>query len=182
MLLSIRHPFFNPRSGSAVRRYATLLPGLVFALAMPALAGSATVSPAVQAPDTTSNLHTASKQELDVIKVLLAQEAAWNRGDIDSFAKAYKDSPDTIFLTHQVSRGYAGLIEQYRRDYPTKAAMGTLSFSELEVHPLDENFAVCIGKYQLERSKKDGGHAEGLFSLVFEKTDKGWKIIIDHTT
>src|SRR6202165_961488 len=104
MLLSIRHPFFNPRSGSAVRRSAILLPGLVLALAMPALAGSATVSPAVQAPDTISNLHTASKQELDVIKVILAQEAAWNRGDIDSFAKAYKASTDHIFLTHQVSR------------------------------------------------------------------------------
>jgi len=127
-------------------------------------------------------LHTASKQELEIVKVLLAQEAAWNRGDLDSFAKGYKDSPDTIFLTRSVSRGYTGLIAQYHQDYPTKASMGTLAFSELEVHTLDENFAVCIGKYQLERSKKDGGHAEGLFSLVFEKTDQGWKIIIDHTT
>jgi ketosteroid isomerase-like protein len=132
-----------------------------------------------QAPDP---LHTATQQELGVVKVLLAQEAAWNRGDIEGFAQGYKDSPDTIFLTRQVSRGFAGLVEQYRHDYPTKAAMGTLSFSDLEVHPLDDRFAVCIGKYELERSKKDGGHAEGLFSLVLEKTDKGWKIIIDHTT
>jgi ketosteroid isomerase-like protein len=132
-----------------------------------------------QAPDP---LHTATPQELGVVKVLLAQEAAWNRGDIEGFAQGYKDSPDTIFLTRQISRGYAGLVEQYRHDYPTKAAMGTLSFSDLEVHPLDDRFAVCVGKYELERSKKDGGHAEGLFSLVLEKTDKGWKIIIDHTT
>jgi ketosteroid isomerase-like protein len=127
-------------------------------------------------------LHTASKQELDIVKVLLAQEAAWNRGDIEGFARGYKDSPDTIFLSRQLSRGYAGLIEQYHRDYPTKAAMGTLAFSDLEVRPLDENYAVCLGKYELERSKKEGGRAEGLFSLVFEKTEKGWKIIIDHTT
>jgi ketosteroid isomerase-like protein len=132
-----------------------------------------------QAPDP---LRTATPQELGVVKVLLAQEAAWNRGDIEGFAQGYKDSPDTIFLTRQISRGYAGLVEQYRHDYPTKAAMGTLSFSDLEVHPLDDRFAVCVGKYELERSKKDGGHAEGLFSLVLEKTDKGWKIIIDHTT
>jgi ketosteroid isomerase-like protein len=132
-----------------------------------------------QAPDP---LHTATQQELDIVKVLLAQEAAWNRGDIDGFVQSYKDSPDTIFLTRQISRGFVGLVEQYHHDYPTKAAMGTLSFSDLEVHPLDDRFAVCIGKYELERSKKDGGHAEGLFSLVLEKTDKGWKIIIDHTT
>jgi ketosteroid isomerase-like protein len=132
-----------------------------------------------QAPDP---LHTATPEELGVVKVLLAQEAAWNRGDIEGFAQGYKDSPDTIFLTRQISRGYAGLVEQYRHDYPTKAAMGTLSFSDLEVRPLDDRFAVCIGKYELERSKKDGGRAEGLFSLVLEKTEKGWKIIIDHTT
>jgi uncharacterized protein (TIGR02246 family) len=130
----------------------------------------------------TNPLHTASRQELDVIKVLLAQEDAWNKGDIGTFASSYKDAPDTLFITHQVSRGYAGLIDQYKRDYPTRAAMGTLSFSDLEVRTLDENFAVVIGKYRLDRSKKDGGNAGGLFSLVFEKTDKGWKIIIDHTT
>jgi ketosteroid isomerase-like protein len=132
-----------------------------------------------QAPDT---LHTASRQELDVIKVLLAQEAAWNRGDLSAFASGYKDAPDTLFITHQVSRGYSGLLDSYKRDYPTLAAMGTLSFSELEVRPLDENFAVCIGKYHLERGKKDGGGAGGIFSLVFEKTADGWKIIVDHTT
>jgi uncharacterized protein (TIGR02246 family) len=127
-------------------------------------------------------LHTASRQELDVIKVLLAQEAAWNKGDLTAFASSYKDAPDTLFVTHQVSRGFSGLLDQYKRDYPSRAAMGTLAFSELEVRPLDENFAVVIGKYHLDRSKKDGGNAEGLFTLVVEKTDAGWKIIIDHTT
>jgi len=127
-------------------------------------------------------LHTATQQELDVIKVLLKQEEAWNHGDIDAFAQGYKDSPDTLFVTHQISRSYAGMVDAYKRDYPTKAAMGTLTYSELEVHPLDEKFAVVIGKYHLDRAKKEGGNAEGLFSLVFEKTNKGWKIIIDHTT
>ena len=127
-------------------------------------------------------LHTATQQELDVIKILLKQESAWNHGDLDSFVQCYKDSPDTLFITHQISRSFAGMVEEYHRDYPTKAAMGTLAFSELEVHPLDEKFAVVIGKYHLERNKKEGGNADGIFSLVFEKTDKGWKIIIDHTT
>ncbi len=128
------------------------------------------------------NLHTATQQELDVVKVLLKQETAWNKGDIDSFAKGYKDSPDTLFITRQVSRGFAGMLTEYHQNYPTRAAMGTLAFTELEVHPLDEKFAVCIGKYHLDRAKKDGGNAEGIFSLVFEKTEAGWKIVVDHTT
>jgi uncharacterized protein (TIGR02246 family) len=127
-------------------------------------------------------LHTATRQELDVIKVLLAQESAWNRGDLTAFASSYKDAPDTLFITHQVSRGFAGLLDEYKHDYPNKAAMGTLTYSDLEVRSLDDNFAVAIGKYHLDRGKKEGGAADGIFSLVFEKTDKGWKIIIDHTT
>jgi uncharacterized protein (TIGR02246 family) len=127
-------------------------------------------------------LHTATRQELDVIKVLLAQEDAWNRGDLNSFASGYKDAPDILFITKQVSRGYAGLIDEYKHDYPNRASMGTLAYSELEVRSLDENFAVAIGRYHVDRGKKEGGSADGLFSLVFEKTDKGWKIIIDHTT
>ncbi|HUZ93994.1 MAG TPA: nuclear transport factor 2 family protein [Edaphobacter sp.] len=127
-------------------------------------------------------LTTASRQQLDVVKVLLTQEAAWNRGDIDAFVQTYKDAPDTLMVTHQISHGFAGLVEEYKHDYPTKAAMGTLAFSELEARPLDANFAIVVGKYHLERAKKEGGNAEGVFSVVLEKTDKGWKIVLDHTT
>ena len=127
-------------------------------------------------------LTTVPQGQLDVIKVLLMQEAAWNRGDLVAFAESYKDSPDTLFITNTVNRGFAGLVDSYKRDYPTKATMGTLGFSELEAHLLDERFAVVIGRYNLERGKKEGGNATGLFSLVLEKTDKGWKIIVDHTT
>jgi len=128
-------------------------------------------------------LRTASQQELDVIKVLLKQEAAWNRGDIDAFAEGFKNSPDTLFINgNQIQRGYSVMLAGYHRDYPTRDAMGQLEFSELEVHPIDEKAAACIGRYRLERSKKNGGNAEGLFSMIFEKTESGWKIVVDHTT
>lgn len=129
-----------------------------------------------------TQLKTASQVELDVIKVLLKQEAAWNRGDIDSFAEGYKNSPDTLFINNQVQRGYSGMLDAYHHEYPTKESMGQLTFSELEVHAIDEKVAVCIGKYRLDRSKKAGGSAMGLFSQVFEKTASGWKIVVDHTT
>jgi len=150
------------------RRYTAILT-LVFAFALSALAQD-------------DQLKTASKQELDIIKVLVAQEDAWNKGDLPAFIQGYKNSPDTLFVTHQVFRGVDGMLDEYRHNYPTKAIMGTLAFSELEVHSLDEKFAVVIGKYRLDRGKKEGGPASGIFSLIFEKTDQGWKIIVDHTT
>src|SRR5580698_933599 len=104
---------------------ATLLPLVLF---VPSLLPAQSQDP--------NPLHTATRQELDVIKVVLAQETAWNKGDLTAFASSYKDAQDTLFITRQVSRGYAGLIDEYKRDYPTRAAMGTLAFSELEVRTL----------------------------------------------
>jgi ketosteroid isomerase-like protein len=161
---------------------ATLGCVLLLAAGAPARAQDDKPGPIPVAPDQANPLHTASRVELDIVKVVLTQEKAWNAGDIDGYAKGYKDSPDTIFIGKQVSKGYAQMLEDYKRNYPTRASMGTLTFSELEVHALSDTFAVCLGKYHLERSKKDGGGADGLFSLVFEKTDQGWKIVLDHTT
>jgi len=138
-----------------------------------------TLQPAIAQTD---NLKMATQQELDVVKVLLKQESAWNRGDLDTFAQAYKNAPDTLFLSGTVHRGFDNMLAEYHQNYPTKDSMGTLSFSALEVHPLGDTYAVCIGRYRLERSKKLGGTAEGLFSLVLEKTADGWKIVVDHTT
>jgi ketosteroid isomerase-like protein len=130
----------------------------------------------------TSNLKTATQLELDVVKVLLRQEAAWNRGDLDAFAEGYKNSPDTLFINTQIQRGYDSMLAAYHHNYPTKESMGTLAFTDLEVHPLGDNFAACLGRFHLERSKKNGGNADGLFSLVLEKTADGWRIVLDHTT
>jgi ketosteroid isomerase-like protein len=161
------------RSGVVrVGAVAVLVCGLLFA-GTPSARAQATV----QDP-----LHMASRQELDVIKVVLAQEKAWNAGDLDAYTKGYKDSPETLFIGRQISRGYAEIVAEYKHDYPNAASMGTLGFSELEVHPLSDTFAVCLGKYHLDRSKKEGGPADGFFTLVFEKTDQGWKIVVAHST
>ena len=135
----------------------------------------------VQAQDD-NPLHTASRAELDVVKVVLAQEKAWNAGDIASYIKAYKDSPGTLFVGREISRGFKQILEDYEHDYPNRASMGTLTFSELEAHPINDAYAICLGRYHLDRGKKDGGNADGFFSLVLEKTPDGWKIILDHTT
>ena len=135
--------------------------------------------PQAKAPD---QLRVLSRDELDVIKVLTAQERAWNKGDLESYASGYKKSPETLFVGRQISRGYDQMLADYRGNYPNKDAMGTLSFTELEPHLLDEHYAVVLGHYHLDRSKKAGGNADGIFSLVLEKTDAGWKIIVDHTT
>ena len=153
------------------------------AVALAALLTFAVSHPAALAQVNDPQLHTASPTELGCIKVLLAQERAWNQGDLDTFSKSYKDAPNILFLSSaSISRGFAGMLDTYRQNYPTRAAMGTLTFSNLEVLPLDDRFAVTTGHFALQRGKKEGGNTEGNFSLVMEKTTDGWKIIVDHTT
>ena len=115
-------------------------------------------------------------------EVLQRQAADWNRGDLDAFASGYKNAPDILFIGSHVAHGYADMLASYKAHYPTREAMGALSFTELDVQPLDERFATATGHFHLARSVKGGGDVGGYFLLVLEKTPDGWKIVRDDTT
>lgn len=129
-----------------------------------------------------------TKDKAAIEQVLHDQEAAWNRGDIDSFMRGYKDSPETTFIGKTLSHGFRPILERYKTGYATRAAMGTLDFSELEVRMLGSDYAVVTGRYHLARTAEGGGDARGLFSLIFERESNGereadgWRIILDHTS
>jgi ketosteroid isomerase-like protein len=114
--------------------------------------------------------------------VMDKQVADWNRGDIDAFAKGYKNSPDILFIGRTIHHGYAEMVANYRKNYPTKERMGVLSFTQLDVQPLDARFATVTGRFHLEVSAAAGGNHDGYFLLVCEKTPLGWKIVRDDTT
>ena len=112
--------------------------------------------------------------------VLQAQQAAWNRGDVTEFLEGYWKSPELTFSgSGGVARGFDGVKARYRKNYPDRAAMGELQFSDLEFQFLGRNAALVLGKWHLKREKGDIG---GVFSLVWEKFPEGWKIIHDHTS
>ena len=116
-------------------------------------------------------------------QALKDSQAAWNRGDLAAFASYYEDSPDTTFIGREVVRGgVAAILERYRRAYPTREAMGTLTFSEIAVRPLADGVALATGKYALTRSASGGGDAAGRFTLILKRTSAGWKIVHDHTS
>jgi ketosteroid isomerase-like protein len=122
-----------------------------------------------------------SHEDAAIIAVLQKSAADWNRGDLDSFATSYKNSPDILFIGRTVRRGYAQMLEAYRTGYSTREKMGTLTFSNLEVQPLDDHFATATGHFHLERSAAVG-NSNGYFMVVMEKTPVGWKIVRDDST
>lgn len=116
------------------------------------------------------------------IRAVLAKQAVdWNSGDLDAFATGYKNSPDILFIGSKISRGYSQMLERYRTFYSTREKMGTLTYSDIEIQPLDEHFATATGMFHLERTAAGGGDASGTYLLVFEKTPQGWKIVRDVT-
>src|SRR5215470_6950688 len=119
--------------------------------------------------------------ERDAIRTVLnAQQAAWNRGDVDAFLVGYWQSPELTFSgSTGVSRGWDGVRDRYKKNYPDRAAMGELDFSELEFRFLGKDAALVLGKWHLKREMGDIG---GVFSLVWQKFPEGWKIIHDHTS
>jgi len=115
-----------------------------------------------------------------ITAVLQAQQAAWNRGDVDSFLVGYWQSPELTFSgSNGVSRGWDGVLARYKKNYPDRAAMGELAFSDLEFRFLGPGAALVLGKWHLKREMGDIG---GVFSLVWQKFPEGWKIVHDHTS
>ncbi len=127
-------------------------------------------------------LYTASRQQLDVTKVVIAEETAWNNGDLDSYLSRFKDAKDTEAVLNGPVRGIANIRSAYHTSFPNKDAMGQLEQSEVEVRELGPTFALATGRYRLQRSKKNGGEAQGAFTEILEKTADGWKLIFIETT
>jgi len=121
-----------------------------------------------------------SKIESAIRKVMDDQAAAWNRGDIDAFMEGYWRSDKLTFVSGtDVTRGWQPTLDRYKKRYDTRAKMGTLTFSELEITILSKDAAVVLGSWSLAR-EKDNPH--GKFTLIFRKFKEGWRIVMDHTS
>jgi ketosteroid isomerase-like protein len=112
--------------------------------------------------------------------VMLAQQAAWNRGDIEAFMDGYERAETTTFVSgEELTRGWQTVLDRYRQRYASRDQMGNLDFSELDIQPLSSSYVLADGRWRLTRAN-DSPH--GRFTLVFRKTGDAWRIVHDTTT
>ena len=112
--------------------------------------------------------------------VLDQQVKDWNAGDIEKFMRGYDRSEKTRFASGgNITLGWQAVMDRYRRTYSDKAAMGTLTFSDVDITVASEDTALAFGRWHLKREKDE---PSGLFTLLFRKTPAGWKIVHDHTS
>ena len=160
------------RSALGARTGATIL--IVLASAFTVMAGTQSTE---SRPVATARPGAA---EQAIRAVLDAQVAAWNRGDIEGFMKGYARSRNTRFASGgTVVRGWQTVHDRYKVHYDTREKMGQLVFSDLEITVLSARSAVAFGHWRLDRV---GKMPSGLFTLLFTRSNAGWRIIADHTS
>lgn len=121
-----------------------------------------------------------SQIETEVLAVMAEQAVAWNRGDVEGFMRGYWNSEKLVFASgDSVTRGWQPTLDRYKKTYGTKAAMGTLTFSNTEVSVISKDAAVVLGSWSLAREKDN---PKGKFTLIFRKFKEGWRIVHDHTS
>ncbi|MGQ0814788.1 MAG: YybH family protein [Gemmatimonadota bacterium] len=107
--------------------------------------------------------------------------AAWNRGDLDGFLATYKDDAQTAFMAPQITYGLPAIKARYARSYFKDGKPNAeLAFGDLKFRPLGSGFVLMTGRWYLTDS--EGKKQEGYYTLVWEETAAGWKIIHDHSS
>lgn len=115
-----------------------------------------------------------------ITEVLDAQVTDWNNGDIENYMKGYAEIDSVRFASgSSVSYGWRNMLDRYKKGYPDKAVMGTLSFSEIDITVLSKESAIVFGKWSLKGIKDEPW---GYFTLLLRKRIEGWRIVHDHTS
>lgn len=121
-----------------------------------------------------------NKDVTAIENILKAQEDAWNAGDLVSFMDGYWKSDSLVFVGRSgPTYGFERTLENYRKGYPNRAAMGKLSFDLLHIKQWDEQSIQLIGAFHLQR---ENDAPSGYFTLLFRRFDSGWKIVSDHSS
>lgn len=115
------------------------------------------------------------------IQTLLSnQQKAWNEFNLEGYMQGYWKSDSLTFVGKRgVTRGWKNTLDNYKKSYPDKAAMGKLELQVLSIKLFGADVAFVVGKWDLQRAAGDvGGH----FTLLMRKLKGKWVIVADHSS
>ncbi|SMO38572.1 YybH family protein [Solitalea koreensis] len=118
--------------------------------------------------------------EKQIRDLLNWQTKQWNKGDIEGFMKGYWQSDSLVFIGKNGPKyGWKTTLENYKKSYPDKAAMGILKFDILKVETSCDKSAFVIGRWELTRMHDKPA---GYYTLFLEKINNEWRIVADHSS
>lgn len=123
---------------------------------------------------------TSGGEKKAILEVLMQQQQHWNEGNITAFMEGYWKSDSVIFTGRNgVTLGWETVLQNYQRSYPSREAMGKLTFTVLQLHVYENQTALLVGQWKLTRQQDEPG---GFFTLVWRKIRGKWVIVADHTS
>ena len=127
-----------------------------------------------------ADIKISSKEKVEIEGLLEKQVEAWNEGDLEKFMETYWNSEKLVFIgSRGPTYGWQATLENYKKGYPDKAAMGKLIFTILEISKIDKKTVFVIGKFELAR---EIGDIRGHYTLVIQKIGNQWLIVSDHSS
>ena len=115
-----------------------------------------------------------------ILKVLEDQRQGWNRGDMDAYMQGYWKSDSLLFVgKNGPTYGWQKTLDNYKKGYPDKNAMGFLTFGIKKVEFLSKDRAFVLGSWNLKREKDE---PKGYFTLLLRKISGQWKVVADHSS
>jgi ketosteroid isomerase-like protein len=152
-------------------RHSAALPVALVALVALAVTGCAHPRPRTFSP----------ADDAAVRAVLIAQQDAWNRGDLAGYMAGYVRSPELVFTSGgKIRRGWDETFAKYRARYGTDpSTMGRLAFEILGIQAIGADGAIVLGRWHLTDTPAAGA---GVFSVALVRTASGWLVVHDHTS
>jgi ketosteroid isomerase-like protein len=121
-----------------------------------------------------------SGAQKEILRIMHEQEIAWNAGNLEDFMAGYWHSDSLRFIgSRGLTYGWQQTLDNYKKSYPNKDAMGTLTFTILSVETLSRKSAFVIGKWHLKRTKDE---LSGHYTLLWKKVKGKWVIVADHSS
>ncbi len=115
-----------------------------------------------------------------VLKALEKQRMDWNSGNIEAYMQGYLNSDSLLFVgKNGPTYGWQKTLDNYKKGYPNKSAMGFLTFGIKKVEFLNKDIAFVLGSWHLKREKDE---PNGYFTLILRKIDGFWKVMADHSS
>jgi len=111
--------------------------------------------------------------------VMDGQVEAWNADDLDGYMEGYWRSDSLTF--HGGSRrieGWDALRDMYASVYSGERR-GRLEFTEVTVSAPCDDTAWVTGRWSVDLPDTV---RSGRFTLIFRRTDAGWRIVHDHSS
>ncbi|MCC6491022.1 MAG: SgcJ/EcaC family oxidoreductase [Candidatus Hydrogenedentes bacterium] len=124
-----------------------------------------------------------SKAILDIIK---AQEAAWNKHDMDAFTKSYRDDAEGINIAGMYWRGKPELLKHLSDYHKTIFKDLEETLEEVKVHSIGDRYAIAVSIWNVGAFIAPNGvevpACRHRSTLVLAKETDGWKVVHFHNT